>query len=254
MTILATFVGASCFALVFALVGRFSFLSGPRRDDWLAAGAGIAVAYVFIDLLPHVASKQSALLAGSPDGFGGFLRHHAYLPMLVGVIIFQASVIQGRGLRVDRSGRSVWGARISHSYRLVGSTGYVALVSYMLSEQPDHRFEPTALFVAAMALHMVGVAYYLWREHGDAYTRLYRFGIVGGAYAGWLLGVLFYIPSNAFVLLYGFLGGGIIGVAMTYEVYEVKSPRQFLFFLGGAATMTAILIGLEFLGTPPPAA
>ena len=52
-----SFVGLVLMVLVYLFIGKMHFLD--RRDGlWLDFLAGIAVAYVFVDILPHLAGKQ----------------------------------------------------------------------------------------------------------------------------------------------------------------------------------------------------
>ena len=57
-----SFVGATMIALVHLLTPHFRFMHQPG-NRWVPASAGIALAYVFMDIFPHLAKMQSKLSA-----------------------------------------------------------------------------------------------------------------------------------------------------------------------------------------------
>jgi hypothetical protein len=70
------FLGASLVALVHLFIARIRVLD---RDGaiWLDVLAGVALGYVFVDLMPHLAGMQEKLLEAGDEGLLGFLEHHA---------------------------------------------------------------------------------------------------------------------------------------------------------------------------------
>jgi len=76
--------GGLLFILIAALnVGRL--LGDYRyRDSLLNVSAGIAVAYAFVDVFPHLAKKQLAFDGAYNAGLLAYLSHHLYLVALLG--------------------------------------------------------------------------------------------------------------------------------------------------------------------------
>ena len=53
-------IGATFIALVHLLAPRFGFMRKPD-NPWLPASAGVAIAYVFMDIFPHLAKSREKL-------------------------------------------------------------------------------------------------------------------------------------------------------------------------------------------------
>lgn len=87
----AGIAAAVLLAIVHVMVPWMRFLEGTPRSAWLSIAGGVAVAYVFIHLLPELALGQEsisrAIRAGSISGFG-FAEHHVYLVALLGLTTF----------------------------------------------------------------------------------------------------------------------------------------------------------------------
>ena len=244
---LGPLIGTTLFALVFLRIGRLEGRSGRGSRNFLAFSAGIAIAYVFVDIMPHLASKQRVLLAAGDDGLSGFAEHHAYLVSLLGFLIYFASALAsgstpGTRLPDSRTPRARW----TRGYVVGSACAYAGLMSYMLTEQPDHRAEPIAFFALAMSIHMCGVAHFVRMRLGDGYDRVHRYTIAGGAYLGWLTGAMTRIPETTYALWFSFLAGGIFGIVVTVELRNVDDFGKFRRFVLGAGTLTALLLLLEF--------
>ena len=62
-------LGALLLMSVHALSGYLTFLDTVPRHRFLSAGAGIAVAFVVLQLLPSIAAAEEALARHFPPGF-----------------------------------------------------------------------------------------------------------------------------------------------------------------------------------------
>jgi len=239
-------VGTTLFALVFVLTGRLEKIRESRNVTLVSFSAGVAIAYVFVDIMPHLASHQRALVSAGYQDLYDYVEHHAYLVSLLGFMLYLATFL---GSDVSRAHETPGPPR--RLYRAVVATGacsYVGLIAYVLTEQPDHRHEPIALFSIAMAIHMYGVAHHLRHRLGDAYDRVYRYAIAGSAYAGWLIGVASELSATTYALWFSFVAGGVLSFAVTVELRSVDDPRRFGGFALGVGTMTALILMLEFFG------
>jgi hypothetical protein len=63
MTLIALIL-ALAFALIHLFIGRMHVLSVTPRSRWLSAAGGVAVAYVFLHLLPELAAHQETFAEG----------------------------------------------------------------------------------------------------------------------------------------------------------------------------------------------
>lgn len=239
-------IGTTLFALVFLLIGRIERIRESRDVTLVFFSAGVAIAYVFVDVMPHLAGHQRALLSAGYQDLYDYVEHHAYLVALLGFMIYLAAFL---GAEIDQDqAEPPRRSRLWQGLMASGSVSYVGLIAYVLTEQPDHRHEPIALFSLAMAIHMYGVAHHLRHRLGGAYDRLYRYGIAGSGYAGWLIGVFTDLSPTTYALWFSFMAGGVLSFSVTVELRSVDAPRRFGSFALGVGTMTALILMLEFFG------
>ena len=62
LSILLSFLGMCLLVFVHLFTPWFRFLH-TEAGPWISASAGVAIAYVFLDILPLLASQQAKLLA-----------------------------------------------------------------------------------------------------------------------------------------------------------------------------------------------
>ncbi len=248
MTILAL-AAVLLIMLVHFFAGRMHFL---EREPWRSMAPGVAMSYVFLDILPHLSKKQQALELGESTGLALFLQNHAYLLALVGFTFFlglaksnSASDEQEAMGEKERRGRSVLYLRV------LPLAIYVALIGYIIGEQPDHRYEPVIIFAFAMAIHMAGVDHVVHQKMSRLYDGVLRYVLVGATLAGWLLGGVTNISDFVFALTFSFVAGAILIAAFVYELPAVAGGRSYLFFCVGVAGFSALLLLYEaFSGIP----
>src|SRR5690606_31124738 len=86
-TMIEALIAALALAAIHLSAGRFRSLNRLPRSRWLSAAGGVAVAYVFVHLLPELARGQQ-VIEGSDIWLLSFLEHHAYLLALLGLACF----------------------------------------------------------------------------------------------------------------------------------------------------------------------
>jgi hypothetical protein len=235
--------------LVHIFVGKLRFLNDDR---WPAIGAGVATSYVFLDILPHLASKQKMLGSAAEAGGWDYLQHHAYLLTLFGFLVYLGLAILARRTSSDES-QEVAPAKIRMTAYLVGSAfaGYDFLIGYMIGEQPDHRPEPVIIFAVAMAIHIAGVDHLVWHRYPTIYRQALRVFLVTATFAGWLLGAFTEVPAALFALIFSLLVGVIIVVAAVFELPAALEPRRYWLFVASASLFAALLLLYEGLAKTP---
>ena len=82
--ILATLILA--LAYIFGYRLRISESIHPRR--WLSFGAGVAVAYVFAELLPELAEYQERFIAATAQQALLFAERRVFLAALIGFVLY----------------------------------------------------------------------------------------------------------------------------------------------------------------------
>ena len=246
--LLFSFLGVLALTLVHLLVHRFRFLSGDS-GPWISASAGVAIAYVFVDILPLLASQQAKLLATPHTGWLRYLEHHVYLVAMAG-FAFHYLIAMSRGasagaradVQRDRDGSLT--AYTSVASLLI----YAFLIGYLIGEKWDHGGQPGLIFAVAMALHFLGLNHLAYEEAPHAYLRWLRYQLAGVTVLGWLLGIGTRVSDQVFLMGFSFLAGGIIVVAMSVELPRLRpQSRDFGAFLAGMAALTSLLLVAEKL-------
>lgn len=206
--------------------------SVPR--SWLlSAGSGIAVAYVFVHLLPELAEVQERLAEAVAGGWLSYLETHAWIVALVGLGVFYGLELAAR--RRGPGSHEVGWIHIS-SYAI-----YNGVVGYLLHQRAQTGLTTFVLFAVAMAVHFVVNDHGLREHHAELYEGPGRWIAAGGVLAGWALGTVVSVTEAALGLLIAFLGGGIVMNVLKEELPEDRESR-WTAFVGGAAAYTALLV------------
>ena len=233
---------------VHLLTPRFRFLH-QESGAWVSASAGVAIAYVFVDILPHLASEQAKLMATPHVGWLRYLEHHAYLVAMAGFLFHYAISLPrvSQAMGREQEPGSLTEGLLSYG-SLLSLLVYCFLIGYLVGEKWDHRVE-RGIFALAMSLHFMGLDHLLYEQQPELYRRLGRYLLAVVTIAGWVLGVFTVVSDQVFLLWFSFAGGGIIVVATVSELPRIRSiNRDFLAFVGGAASFSSLLLIVEYLG------
>jgi len=239
----------SLLMIVHILVGHLHFL---EQERWRSVGAGIAMSYVFLDILPHLSSKQYLLEDTIGTGFGVFIQHHAYLFSLAGFVLFFGLVGVEQRLRTSQTVMVEPGEPHS-AVKVLGMAiaAYCFLIGYLIGEQPDHRYEPVIILALAMTIHMAGVNHTVRDNYPRFYDQVIRYVLAATTFVGWLLGVVTIVPDIIFALVFSFVVGVIIIVAFLYELPVAVGERKYWFFVAGVTGFSALLLIYEALAKIP---
>ena len=245
---LPSFVGATMIALVHLLLPRFGFIHKPG-NAWVPASAGVAIAYVFMDIFPHLAKSHAKLLNTAGSDLYSFLTHHVYLMALVGFAVYLGVVLLAKNIRKSRTGSEikVTSAPLILHIGLASLVGYNFLIGYLLSEQPTHHTKAMVLLGLAMAIHIAGIDLVMRDYITRPYDRFAGIIFAVAVYAGWLAGAITEIADASLLLLYAFLGGGLIVIATIYELPRIQSYRQYGAFLAGCLVFSIIVLAVEYV-------
>lgn len=246
VTFWPSFAGATMVVLVHLFIHRMGFLHGSR-SIWLDIFAGVALGYLFVDILPHLASYQRKLTAATDGGLLGFLEHHAYLVTMAGFLMYLAIALSGNRIRAKQPPGTITlgNLPVTVGIAALSMVVYAFLIGYMLAEQPTHRSVAGIGFGVAMAAHFVGLDHF----YRDLQPRLYdtplRYALAGAIYAGWLLGVVAELPDLVYALLFALLAGGLMIVTAVFELPRVNSWRRYAGFCLGAIAFAALILIVE---------
>jgi hypothetical protein len=235
-----SFCSVMLFALVHLFAERARCFAFTSQARFLSLGSGVAIAYVFIDLLPKL-GRSSALIQQMFKGILPFAERHVFIMALLGFLLF---------FIVDRTSSVLLGSKRAHGLSPVHCSvlGSYALfnffVGYAVVDPHDPEVQPLALFTFAMGLHYFVNDYSLSRAYGDEYDAFARWLLVASLLLGWVVGWLFTLPQAAVALISAFIGGGVIMNVTRHELPK-DAPNSLGAFLFGALFYTMLLLLLN---------
>lgn len=237
------FLMAVLMALVHIFSASMKFLDTVPRNRFLSLAGGVAVAYVFVHILPELKEHQESFENSGHLDILSFTEHHAYLIAMLGLVVFYAlerTVKVSRKQRRERDGedRPSFGVYRVHIFSFVL---YNALIGYLLV----HRIQESAwnliLFSLAMALHFVVNDHSLRTDHQERYDRRGRWLLTASILIGWGIGMLTEVPELLLASLFAFLSGGILLNVLKEELPEERHSSLSMFLLGTAGYSLLLL-------------
>lgn len=201
--------------------------------------AGIAIAYVFIDVFPHLARKQPSVEGLFLGSVTTYLTNHVYLMAMFGFCVY-VGIRVFSAAEVDRRH-----SRLAYVALVTSMCLYALFIGYMLAEQPLYRPEPALLFGLAMATHFLGLHHELMHERPQFYNDVVRYLLMGSTALGWLGSVFYTISQPVYALGFAYIAGGIVAVGAISDLPRVKSAPAFAAFLTGALGYSILLLAIE---------
>jgi hypothetical protein len=217
------------FAVVHLWANKIRHLFPKSHRQLLSIGSGIAIAYVFIDLLPKL-SKNDVLLGNELRKWTYFLEGHAYIMALWGFLLFFV---------VDISHRT-FPAKRAFSFSVAAYVLFNFLMGYSVADENNIEVKPLFLFTLAMGLHYFSIDYVLSEVHAQFYRTTEKWVLICALFLGWLLGTFFALPVTVVALMSAFIGGGIIMNVTRHELAREKA-KDIPIFLVAACIYTLIL-------------
>lgn len=246
MAPLPALLAVAAFVVVHLFIGRIGRLSRVPRSRWLSAAGGVAVAYVFLHLLPELHRGQRVLAQASPAL--AFAEHHVYLVALGGLTAFYGLERLAVSSRRHHGGGARAGTSAPVFWVHVGAFAvYNAIVGYLLLHRDDPGLHGLALYALAMGLHFVVADHGLREHHHERYDQVGRWLLSAAALLGWTAGLGGRLDDAVLAVLVAFLSGAVILNVMKEELPEERESR-FSAFLAGAAGYTAVLLAPDALG------
>lgn len=219
---------------------------GPR-SVWLSVGGGVAVAYVFVHLLPELAAGQRTVEAAL-GGVLGFVERHVYLIALFGLVAFYGLERAARGGRGDDgqkegeedSEKDGEGDAVFWLHVAVFAL-YNFIVGYLLLHRDEPGMGNLVFFTLAMALHFMVNDHALAEHHGDLYHRRGRWIlsaaiVLGCVSANWLP-----VSHAGAAVLLALVGGATI-LNVLKEELPAEQRSRFWAFAAGAFGYAALLL------------
>lgn len=226
--IVLTGLAATLFAAAFLLDGPLKKLI-RNRNHIISLGAGMSAAYVFVHVMPELASVRHAFAesVNLPLRYEGMV---IYLVALIGFLIFYAlNHLHPQKYEIENTTE----INLVFKLHIGGFAAYVWLMSYLLIHHLDTSSVSIALFSLAITLHFLAVDRTLRHEHGTSYDRLGRFILAGMAILGWISGLLFSMPHYLLALLVALISGAIVLNSTIMELPSESEGHFMQFVMGG---------------------
>lgn len=217
---------ALALSAIHVLGGRLRGLAVVPRSWVLSAGSGVAVAYVFVHLLPEVAALEERV---GPDIV-------PWLVALLGLVAFYGLELLARGTGLPTDGTAAgW-------IHLGAYTLYNAIVGYLLVERAHLGASELWPFALAMGLHLLVNDQGLRAHHAELYHRAGRWLVAAGVVGGTTLALLLDPSGLVLELLLAFLAGGIVMNVLKEELPEGRASRWLPFALAVVAYTVLLLV------------
>lgn len=238
---LASLLAVVGMIMVHLFAGGLRFLDVRPRSRWLSAAGGVAVAYVFVHILPSLADEQRTVRQVTDNGLG-LIDDHVYLMALVGLSVFYGLEKVATSLR-DR--RRQEGAEYSDNgvfWVHVGTFAfYNALIGYLLVHREQPGLGSLLFYAFAMALHFAANDHALRQHHKADYDRVGRWVLAGAVLIGWSIGLVGEVSEITLAALFSFLAGGII-LNVLKEELPGEQKSSFGAFALGAGLYAGIML------------
>ncbi|MBT8441886.1 MAG: hypothetical protein KJO76_05820 [Gammaproteobacteria bacterium] len=242
-------IGVMAIALAHLFAPRFRFLHKPD-NIWVPMSAGIALAYVFMDIFPHLAKSKANFGYVGVNPIYELLARNIYLVALIGFAVYLGIVLAEMAFRKDPAAREITfrEAPVFIKIEYLSLAAYNFLIGYLIAEQVTHRAEPAVLFAIAMAVHFAGLDYLARGHFPKVYDDFMRYASAAAVLAGWVSGVVVEITNASLDIWYSFLAGGIIVIAAVYELPHIHTQRQYWAFVVGAALFSLLILSIGYIG------
>ena len=238
---LESVIGALFLAGVLLVGWRLTPMPGHGGRRVASASAGVAVAYVFIYMLPELREAGSAFVEATRGMALPAPEYRVYAAALAGfVLMYGVEHLRQWSRKADADGE----LRERRTFRLhVGGFAlYTAMVSLTMGESGARGDLPVALYCVAMGLHFVGISGDLYIEHGPLYLKPGRMVLAVAVLAGWAAGAFIPLPRVILYTLLGLVSGGVVLNSMVMELPSEKEGRFWPFVIGACAYAIVLIL------------
>ncbi|WP_059102977.1 hypothetical protein [Shouchella shacheensis] len=232
MTFESLFIG---FAFVFIQLyaSRIISSSNLSTPKWLSLSGGVAIAYVFVYILPTLHEEQSDL------GGSLALDSELYFLGLIGLLVYFTIYKLAASKREE--------AKQTRFYFV--QVGFFALYTFMVSYivfSSDVQVVQAVFYGMAVGLHFIGISHNLWLENKHLYLRYGRFMLAGATLLGAGIGAVG-PPSGLYVdAMIAYTSGAMIFNVISKEI-PAERNAHLPTFLVSAMTYATLIIGLKAL-------
>lgn len=231
-------------ALLQLFAGRLLWIERIAERQWMSFGAGVSIAYVFVEVLPKL-SYGAATLAQTADTVTKTPDHHVYLIALIGLGAFYSLELLARRSRADKrdqvgedcTGPGVFWVHTS-SFAL-----YNALLGYLLREAEHQGLLACVLLFFALMLHFAINSRALRAHNKALYDRFGRWVLALAVLGGYVVGMLYMVNDTIIAILWAFVAGALVLNVIKDELpqHRETSLSAFLAGMGGYAVLLVLV-------------
>lgn len=178
-------VAALALGSVHAFSNRLRVFDGLPRHQFLSLASGLAVAFVVLQLLPSISQGQKTLEAVTQGSAFTFLERHAYLIMLLSLILFYSLEKIARSSRskqkqANKGDKTTVGVFWLH----MATFGVMnVLVGYLLIYR-HNTLQALSLFSIAMLVKFIINDHSLHDAHKEGYDKIGRWVLAAAVLLG----------------------------------------------------------------------
>jgi hypothetical protein len=233
-------------ALVAVHVGALAVYAGvgPARRKVASFGGGLAVAYVFLHMLPELVEGNEAI--------GKVLEGSVRLTPFVDILIFIVALCgfnlyYGLELLARREARHGRAVSMTYSLHLFAFAVYNILISYTMPLRVQTGRIYAIIFTVAIGMHLFMTDRGLKRRFSRRFGAPARLFLIGSLLLGWGVSAVTE-PINVFYasLLIAFLSGSILFNVFKEEI-PTEAESSYPFFVLGVVAMALPLVLLTAL-------
>ncbi|GAA2173745.1 hypothetical protein GCM10009784_09310 [Arthrobacter parietis] len=242
-----TFTAALIASLVIALVLAALHLAAPRirklplvpESVTGSFAGGLAVAYVFLHLLPEIAEGNEAIgeLLEDTIEVTPLFDLGIFVVALTGFTVFYGLDRLATSRRTSKRPDSA-GVYWLH---LGAFAFYNALITYTMALRVETGYLFAILFAIAMGLHFVLTDRHLEENYPHRFAASGRVVLAGALLLGWLLSALFAPTSTVVVAILTALLGGSVLLNVFKEELPSNRGSSFPWFLAGMVIYSVLL-------------
>ena len=235
---MATFiagVSVAALAAVLLLAAKINALRGTPRSRWLSFAGGVAVTYVFLQLLPELTRAQQE--RAEHHRAGAWVREHLlFLAALAGAATLfgiERAAKRTKQTRKDQGVEERAAAWVFWLHAVLMSV-YVAFIAYLLFHR--ERLAEVAVLGLVMALHFSGIAVALADDYRSLYSTRGRWILASAVLAGGAYSYAGTLPEMVHHLVLSVLAGAVI---FSVIKEEIPSEQQSSFWAVAAGIALA---------------
>ena len=232
-------VSVVALAVVLAVASKINALRGTPRSRWLSFAGGVAITYVFLQLLPELTRAQQKM--AWQHGSGTWLREHLlFLVSLAGAAALfgiERAAKRTKEMRKELGEEERAAAWVFWLHAAL-MTVYVAFIAYLLF----HRERPAEVVVLGlvMALHFSGLAVALADDYRSLYSSRGRWLLAAAVLAGGAYSYARTLPETAHHLVLSALAGAVIFSVIKEEIPPEQQSRFWAVAAGIAVAATML--------------